>query len=123
MKYYFKFSALLAALYLLTPFFLSAQQTDADIVGHVLCEGNHIPGITIHLKGTGRGTSTDQTGHYNLNNLPVGSYILRAQGIGYTAQEKPVELKAGTTIEVHFELQTDLIDLDQVVVSASRNET
>lgn len=123
MKHHFKFHALLAALCLLFPFSMTAQRTDANVIGHVLCNGNHLPGITIQLKGTERGTATDQTGHYNLNNLPVGVYILRAQGIGFTAQEKQIELKAGTTIEIHFELQADQIELDQVVVSASRNET
>lgn len=100
-----------------------AQRTDANIVGHVLCCGDHIPGITVHLKGTGRGTATDKTGHYKMNNLPEGVYILRAQGVGYTSQEQRVEIKSGVTLEVNFELQADQIELDQVVVSASRNET
>ncbi len=98
-------------------------QSDANITGHVISNGVHIPGITIILKGTLLGTATDHTGHYQLRNLPEGEYTLRAQGIGFISEEKSVSLNKGKTIEVNFELAPDQIQLDQVVVSANRNET
>ena len=40
--------------------------TDANIFGHVVDKstGEHMPGITIILKGTTIGTATDDSGHY-----------------------------------------------------------
>jgi len=102
MKHFFHFISLLTALFLLSSPALYSQRTDANIVGHVLCCGEHIPGITVHLKGTGRGTTTDKTGHYYLRNLPEGEYILRAQGMGYSTKEQRVELKSGATLEIGF---------------------
>ena len=44
--------------------------SDANIVGHVVDRktGEHLSFITIFLKGTTIGTSTDGTGHYYLKN-------------------------------------------------------
>ena len=46
--------------------------TDANIFGHVVdkATGEHLPGITIILKGTTIGSVTDDSGHYILKNLP-----------------------------------------------------
>ncbi|MGC9472517.1 MAG: TonB-dependent receptor [Bacteroidales bacterium] len=103
----------------------SQNKTDANIYGHVLSRktGQHIPYIHITLKGTTYGTATDATGHYFLKNLPTGTYILRASGIGYKTAERKVELEAGRSLEVNFEIEEDEIMLDNVVVSANRKET
>ncbi len=49
--------------------------TDANIFGHVVdkATGEHLPGITIILKGTTIGSVTDDSGHYMLKNLPKES--------------------------------------------------
>ncbi|HDR89379.1 MAG TPA: TonB-dependent receptor [Bacteroidetes bacterium] len=101
------------------------KKTDAHVYGHVLNKrtGQHIPYIHITLKGTTYGTATDATGHYFLKNLPTGTYILTASGIGYKTAEHEVELTAGQSLEVNFEIEEDEIMLDNVVISANRKET
>jgi outer membrane receptor for ferrienterochelin and colicins len=42
------------------------KSTDANIFGHVLAGGKHLPYVNIFLKNTTIGTSTDHTGHYVL---------------------------------------------------------
>ena len=103
--------------------FSFAQRTDANIVGHVVdTDGEHIPFATIILKNTTIGTSTDETGHFQLINMPVGKYTVKASSIGYKGVEKEVELTEGTTVELKFILQKDVLGLEQVVVTADRNE-
>lgn len=99
--------------------------SDSNITGHVLhkSSGEHLSYITITIKGTTLGTVTDGTGHYSLRNLPKGSYVLVASGVGYTTMEVPFESKPGHTLEINFELNDQAIDMDQIVVSATRNET
>jgi outer membrane receptor for ferrienterochelin and colicins len=113
---------ILALLYSLT---ISAQKhrTDANIIGHVVCNGEHIPFATINIKGTTIGTSTDETGHYQMINLPVGKVTLLARSMGYQPLEIETELMAGETIEVHFEITEDALGLEEVVITGSRNET
>ncbi|MCK4464892.1 MAG: carboxypeptidase-like regulatory domain-containing protein, partial [Bacteroidales bacterium] len=84
-------------------------KTDANIVGHVVCYGEHIPFATISVKGTTIGTTTDETGHYQLINLPEGTLIIRAQSLGYKPKEEEITIKAGETKEVKFELEQDVL--------------
>lgn len=101
------------------------KQTDAHIFGHVLDKNTkeHLPYVTVRLKGTTIGLTTDATGHYFLRNLPVGKFTLEASMIGFKTATKEVVIVAGTTQEIDFELQEESVALDEVVVSANRNET
>ena len=99
--------------------------SDANIVGHVVDRktGEHLSFITIFLKGTTIGTSTDGTGHYYLKNLPEGEFTVVMKTMGYKTVETPVTLKKGKTLEINFEAEEEALSLDGVVVSANRNET
>ena len=74
--------------------------TDANIVGHVIekSTGEHLPYMTVSLKGTTIGTMTDATGHYFLKNLPEGEFALQIGAIGYKSQDRKVILKRGKTL-------------------------
>lgn len=101
------------------------QKTDTNIVGDVKDKrtGEHMPFITIMLKGTTIGTTTDATGHYFLKDLPLGEFVLEARFLGYKTQEKKLILEKGKTYEINFDLEEDNFALNEVVVSANRNET
>ena len=75
------------------------------------------------LKGTTIGTTTDNSGHYFLKNLPEGKFTLEYKALGYKTISKEVTLKKGKTLEINVELEEDQIALDGVVVSANRAET
>mgnify|MGYP000248370499 CR=1 FL=1 len=99
--------------------------TDANIFGHVVdkATGEHLPGITIILKGTTIGSVTDDSGHYMLKNLPEGEFTIEVSFVGFKTVTKKVTTGKGKTQELNFELEEDLISLEGVVVSANRNET
>ncbi len=99
--------------------------SDANVVGHVVdaLTGEHIPGITIFVKGTNVGTSTDASGHYFLRHLNPGEVTLVMRGIGYLTQEKKVVVVRNKMLEVNFEAQEDALSIDEVVVSANRQTT
>ena len=99
--------------------------TDANITGHVrnATTQEHLPYISITVKGTTLGTTTDATGHYMLKNLPAGDLVLEASMLGYKTEEKKVTTQADKLLEVNFDLEEDAVALDEVVVSATRNET
>jgi outer membrane receptor for ferrienterochelin and colicins len=86
-------------------------------------EGKHLPFAHISVKGTTIGTTTDETGHYQLINLPEGEWVLRANFLGYKPQEKKVSTHKGETKEVYFELQEDMLGIEQITVTADRQET
>lgn len=100
-------------------------KTDANLNGHVIDKNTqeHVPFVTVILKGTTIGTATDETGHYFLKNLPEGTFTIRVNGVGYRSAEKEITLKKGETHELNFEVEEDNIQLETVVVSANKNET
>jgi len=58
-----------------------------------------------------------------LKNLPIGTFTIVASGVGYKSEEKKVTLEPNKALEINFELEEDKIMLNDVVVSANRNET
>lgn len=98
----------------------SQEHSDAVIIGHVVSRGEHIPFVNVFIEGTNLGTATDVTGHYMMVDLPVGEFTIVAKMIGYKEQKKTVVLKAGETIEVKFDLEEEVIRMDEVVVTGTK---
>lgn len=102
-----------------------SKSLDINIVGHVLDKNTreHLPYISVVLKGTTIGVMTDASGHYFLKNLPEGDFFLETSSVGYKTERRKVSLRRGTTLEIDFEIEEDAVVLDGVVVSANRSET
>lgn len=102
-----------------------APNTDANVFGHVkdAQTGEHVPFVVIKVKGTTIVTTTDNTGHFFLKNLPEGTLGIEARYLGYSSQTINVTIKKNKSQEVNFTLNPSDTDIDEVVVSANRNET
>ncbi|MBO5831949.1 MAG: TonB-dependent receptor [Alistipes sp.] len=101
------------------------KNSDANIYGHIISAntGEHIPYATITIKDTTIGCAADGTGHFRINNIPVGEHILIIGALGYDNQEVVYRAIAHTTKELNFSLVESTTMVDEVVVSATRNET
>ncbi len=99
--------------------------SDANVFGHVVDAktGEHLPGMSIIIKGTRIGTTTGASGHFYFSNLKPGKITLRVSGIGYIAQEKTITVKTNQVSEVNFEIEPDEFDLEEVVVTSNREQT
>jgi TonB-linked SusC/RagA family outer membrane protein len=75
--------------------------------------GQPLPGVSILLKGTSIGTSTDTEGKFTIN-VNSESDVLVISFIGYATQEVSVQNR--TTIDIV--LQEDVTELNEVVVTA-----
>ncbi|MDX5417567.1 MAG: von Willebrand factor type A domain-containing protein [Hymenobacteraceae bacterium] len=84
---------------------ISGTVTDAG-------SGNALPGVSVLLKGTTSGTSTDQNGRYSIS-VPDDKTILVFRFLGYTTQE----VKVGKRQQVDVALQVDIKTLNEVVVT------
>ena len=102
-----------------------AQHTDAHIHGHVIdkATGEHLPYIVVMLKGTTIGVTTEHTGHYMIRNIPEGRFTIEVSAIGYKTQTREVNIAKGRSYEVNFTLEEDFVQIDGVIVSATRSET
>ena len=77
-------------------------------------KGNILPYASILVKGTSRGTTTNNQGRYFLD-LEPGSYTVICQYVGYARQEKKVEIQ-DQTINLNFELALQTTTMKEVVV-------
>jgi len=78
---------------------------------------NPLPGVTVRLKGTSLGTSTDAEGAYMLN-LPEGQHVLVFSMIGMESHEETV----GKRKEIHVILKEEATEMDEVVVTGYFNQ-
>ena len=117
------FSTLVAALCVMLS--AEAQDTDAHIHGHVIDKGTgeHLPYIVVMLKGTTIGVATENTGHYMIRNVPEGKFTVEVSSVGYKTQTHEIEIRKGRSYEVNFTLEEDHVQIDGVIVSATRSET
>ena len=96
-----------------------------SIKGHIIDKSTneHIPYVTIIVKGTTIGTVADATGHFMLRNLPDTDFTLVAEFLGYKSVEVAIPAKHDSSIDLSITLEEQSMSMDDVVVSATRNET
>ena len=99
---------------------MQAAQYDANIFGDVQSNGEHIPFVNIFIENTTIGTTTDITGHYMLINLPIGDHIISAKAVGYKKQSHKVTIVEGKTLEVNFELEEEVLVVEEIVVTGTK---
>ena len=94
------------------------------ISGHVIEKDTEedIPYATILVVETSKGTVSNEVGQFKLTNLSEGKYTLRVSAVGYKTLEKVITVGSEYMAVVHFPLEEESYMVDEVVVSASRNE-
>lgn len=99
-----------------------AQDTDANIFGHVIDKQTHehLPFVNVVIKGTTKGASTDASGHYFITNLAEGNHTVEVSYVGYVTYQTEIFVKRGESKELNIEIEPDTQLLNDVVVSASR---
>lgn len=91
---------------------LSVFGQSVEIRGKVIDGNSNVPisGVSIKVKNSTKGTTTNATGEYQINATP--NDILIFSFIGY----KPLEKAVGNTTLVNVKLEEDIKDLNEVVV-------
>ena len=94
------------------------------ISGHVIEKNSEedIPFANIFIEETKQGTISNEGGHFEFKDMRPGKYTLRVSAMGYQTQTKEVDVNKDYAAVVHFELVEESFKIDEVVVSANRNE-
>ncbi|RIV19464.1 TonB-dependent receptor [Fibrisoma montanum] len=88
------------------------RMVDVPVSGKITDEkGDPLPGVSVVVKGTTRGATTDGNGQYRLN-VPTGKTVLIISFVGYLKQE--VDVNNRSVIDI--QMQTDDKSLEEVVV-------
>ncbi|RZJ95509.1 MAG: SusC/RagA family TonB-linked outer membrane protein [Hymenobacter sp.] len=109
-----KRSILLSLLLMLTLFNAVLAQTRA-ISGRVTDQktGEGLPGVTVLLKGTTNGASTNSDGAFSLT-VPTAGGTIVISSVGYMSQERTI----GSSASYEIGLATDVKQLSEVVVTS-----
>ncbi|MDX9880939.1 MAG: TonB-dependent receptor [Prolixibacteraceae bacterium] len=99
-----------------------AQHTDANVFGDVKSDANneHIPFVNIYIEGTNIGTTTDQTGHYMMIDLPEGTHVIVAKSLGYLTAKDTVTVRKGQSREINFMLKEETMAINEVVITGTK---
>jgi outer membrane receptor for ferrienterochelin and colicins len=91
----------------------------AQIEGSVKSEGDPVSYASIALEGTSVGTISDENGHFRLENLQEGIHTLLITSVGYSDFSQEIELSNGKTVNIAVELQAEVTQMDEFVVSGT----
>jgi outer membrane receptor protein involved in Fe transport len=114
-----RFSSLLVLLISVS----ALAQTTGRIQGKITDAetGRGVAGVNVVLAGTVFGASSNTEGEFEISGLPAGRYKVLASHLSYKASEQVVEVSAGQTVAVEFQLQPGAIDLSTVLVAGERS--
>lgn len=104
---YFSFNKnwMCAVLLLLSVAMINAQ----TVTGTVIADGQPLPGATVIIKGTSKGTSTDFDGNFTIEAVPQS--VLSISYVGYSTKE----ITVGNQTNINVTLEADN-ELDEIVV-------
>lgn len=76
-----------------------------------------LQGVNIVLMEIQRGTASDEKGDFVVNNVPSGTYTLRASYVGYKQFEETITV-GSVDFNINIQLEPDFQALDEMVVTA-----
>ncbi|ACU61965.1 SusC/RagA family TonB-linked outer membrane protein [Chitinophaga pinensis] len=105
-------TGLLVLLFLCSTLALFAQQNISGKIKDAV-SGKPIPGVTVRIQGTNRGTISDATGVYSLS-VPSGNATLLVTFTGYKTQT--IKVSPGANVG-DITMEEDFAKLDEIVVT------
>lgn len=99
----------------------SMAQGSGTISGSITTKNKiAISGASVTLERTSFGAVTDDSGSFTLSSIPEGKYTLSVRAVGFQPNTWSINLKAGETLTIEEFLLEDNLNLNEVVVSATR---
>jgi iron complex outermembrane receptor protein len=129
MKINIRSSILLALLFLISAASNAAVKSPPNdgVVGTLTgtvtdkADGKPIIGATVSIPDLRNGAITDVNGHYTLNRIPKGIYLVQVSYIGYASYNQKVDLTKTTVLD--FQLHTSSIETGEVVITGVSKAT
>ncbi len=91
----------------------------AQIFGEVMDGSTPVPFANIYLEGTSIGNASDENGNYQLQNIPIGTYFLKATAIGYFSYSSKIIITDNETIQKSIFLKISTEQLEETVVTGT----
>jgi outer membrane receptor for ferrienterochelin and colicins len=104
---------------LVLPKGLHAQS--AEFSGSVVSEDGPLEYACIIFKDIQVGGITNAEGIFEVLNVPAGTHWVQISSTGYVSFSDSITFREGQSVQRHFRLKPDLLNLSQTVVTGTRN--
>ena len=103
---------------------LSAQQ-GGTVTGRVIDGATNQPlaSAQVSIPSLNIGALTQQNGRFILQRVPVGEWVVRVELIGFGTATRSVMVAAGQSVSADFQLTSEAIALDEIVVTGVSGAT
>lgn len=100
----------------------SDEQKNGIIEGRITTtDGQPAAGVSVDLRGTGKGSITDGNGFFQLRNVKPGTHTIVVSFMGLQTREQQIVVKEGATSQLALSLEEDSRQLNEVVVLAQKS--
>jgi len=79
-----------------------------------------LEGVTVRLEETELGTFSSARGSFALSDVPVGGYVVVAEGLGYQAERREITVRRDATTRLTVRLSTEAVEVGGITVEAER---
>jgi outer membrane receptor for ferrienterochelin and colicins len=99
-----------------------AQNTEGLSGAVILPNGSGVPQAIVRLDGTLFRSQTNDSGKFYIEDIPIGTYSLTVNRIGFSPSSTIVTLKAGHPTEIFITVKEKAVVVSEVVVTGTRTE-
>lgn len=99
--------------------FVGYAQT-GTLKGKVSSKNMEVPFATISVQKTNLTVSTNASGEYSIENIPVGTHKVAVTSVGFEKVEQTVSIKEGDSTLLNIQLPSSISSLNQVVITGTR---
>ena len=103
---------------LLILFSVTCSSQNNSLSGRISDRSENLSYVNIYIKNTKFGTSSNDEGHYQIKNIPSGTYKIVVSSLGYKTKTIKITFDKNEKIIQHFSLVSDN-SLDEIVVSGN----
>ncbi len=99
-------------------------EKNGSIRGYVkTSDGKPAAYVSVGIKNTGKGTTTDDGGYYRLTGVKAGTYTITVSFVGMQTQEQQVTVEPGKNSDLNFTLTENSSQLNEVVIAGSNHRS
>lgn len=110
------------ALLLLLLMFSLGLSAQTLVKGKVMDKKRGLEGVSVALKDSYDGATTDKEGNFSFRTTEKGTFFLTASYLGYKTFEQAIQLKPGDSVVVNILLKEEITELTAVTVTAGTFE-
>lgn len=86
--------------------------------------GERVSSVEVFIPQINKGAVTDKKGHYNIPDIPEGTYTVMVKALGYKSILKEnIEIVQGEPVVLNFDLDIQAIAFDEITISATKLST